>query len=77
MKSARSKLFFLFLLLGILWSFQSFAAETNPEADQLKSDISDIKTRLTSIEEQQKEIIAKEGNILEELDRVRIWVHRK
>ena len=77
MRFARAKFLFLFLLLGALWTSQAFAVEENPGAEQLKSDLSDIKTRLTTLEGQQKEIIAKEDQMIEELDRIRIWVHRK
>jgi hypothetical protein len=54
-----------------------FAVEGTSGAEPLNADLSDIKTRLAAIEQQQKEILAKEDKILEELDRVRIWVHRK
>ena len=78
MRFARSKFLFLSLLLGgILLASKVFAVEEKPWVEQLKGDISDVKTRLTTLEEQQKEIVAKEDQILEELDRVRIWVHRK
>ena len=78
MRFARSKLFFLSLLLGgVLLIPQVFAADEEPGTDQVKSDLGDIKTRLATLEDGQKEIIAKEEKILEELDRIRIWVHRK
>ena len=78
MRSARLKLLFLSLLVGgILSTSQVFAAEETSWTEQMRGDLSDMKTRLTSLEERQKEIITKEDNILEELDRVRIWVHRK
>ncbi len=73
MRSARLKLFFLCLLLGgILFASRAFALE-----EQTKSDLSDIKTRLTALEKKQDDIIAKENKILEELAIVKIWVHRK
>jgi len=50
----------------------AFAAD-----EQFKTDLSEIKNRLAALEERQKEISAKEGKILEELDRVRIWVHKR
>lgn len=78
MRSARLKLLFLSLLVGgILSTSQVFAAEETSWTEQMRGDLSDMKTRLTSLEERQKEIITKEDNILEELDRIRIWVHRK
>ena len=77
MRFARPKLLFLSLLLGIFLASQVFAIEEKPWTEQLKGDLSDIKARLAILEERQKEIIAKEDRILEELDRIRIWVHRK
>lgn len=77
MRSERFKLFFLSLLCGILLASHVFAAEGNPGAEQPGSGLNEVKARLTALEEQQKVIIAKEDKILEELDRIRIWVHRK
>jgi hypothetical protein len=77
MKSAGRSLIFLFLLVGGLGFSQALAAEEKSLTEQMKGDLSEIKTRLSSLEERQKEIIAKEDKILEELNRVRIWVHRK
>ncbi|MFA7255407.1 MAG: hypothetical protein WC133_04855 [Candidatus Omnitrophota bacterium] len=78
MRSARLKLFFLSLVLGgILLAVPVFAAEEPLSIEQLKSDLSDIKTRLATLDAGQKEIIAKEDQILKELDIVKIWVHRK
>jgi len=78
MRSARLKFLFLFLLSGaLLLSSQAFAAEENLGFEQLKTDLEGIKARLATIEEQQKEILAKEDKILTELDRVRIWVHKR
>jgi len=53
------------------------AAETGSSDGRFLSEMDAMKTRLTAIEAQQREILAKEDKILEELDRVRIWVHRK
>jgi hypothetical protein len=77
MISSGLKLLVLSLWLGGLLASPVFAAEEKPWTEQLKGDLSDIKARLASIEERQKEIIAKEGEIFKELERVRIWVHRK
>jgi len=78
MRSAKHKLLFLSLLLvGMLLPSHVFAADENPGMEQVKSDLNDVKDRLTALAEQQKVIIAKEDNILEEVNRVRIWVHRK
>ena len=78
MRFARPKLLILSLFLGgIFVASSAFAAEEQPWATQMKSDLSDIKTRLASLEERQKEIIAKEDKILQELDRIRMWVHKR
>ncbi len=78
MRFAGRRLLFVSLLLGVILFVPSlFAVEEKPWGEQLKGDLSDIKTRMTALEERQKEIVAKEDKILEELDRVRIWVHRK
>lgn len=77
MRFARSSLFFLSaLLLGSLFASQGFAEE-KPRAGQLSSEFEGIRSRLAALDQQQKEILAKEDKILEELDRIRIWVHRK
>ena len=52
-------------------------AEENPGRAQLLSEIEQIKTRLASVEKQQQDIIAKDNEIIEKLDQLRIWVHRK
>ena len=61
----------------MLWIPPVFAAEGESETALSKSDLGDLKNRLTVLETGQKEILAKEDKILEELDRIRIWVHRK
>jgi hypothetical protein len=74
MRSARHKLLFLFLLvMGILAAPRAGAAEEGPSSSELEG----IKARLAALDQQQKEILDKEDKILEELDRIRIWVHRK
>ena len=78
MRSAGSKLLFLSLFVGaFLLAAQVFAAEEKSGTEQWKSDLSDIKTRLAALDAQQKEILSKEDKILAELDRVRIWVHKR
>lgn len=74
MKSAGSKLLSIFLMVtGIL-----MVSQTCVSAEEISSgELAEIKSRLAVIEQQQKEILAKEDKILAELDRVRIWVHRK
>jgi hypothetical protein len=58
-------------------SSQVLAVEDATSTGQLRNDLKEIKARLATLEERQNEIIAKEDKILEEVDRVRIWVHRK
>ncbi len=78
MRFAKPKLLFLSILLGGIFFFSPvFAAEETFSTEQLKSELTDIKTHLETLEERQKEIIAKEDKILEEVDRVRIWVHKR
>ncbi len=78
MRFARSKLLFLsLLLLGILVASPAFAVVEKTSTEQVKRDLGDIKTRLTALEAGQKEIMAKEDKILEEVDRVRMWVHKR
>jgi hypothetical protein len=73
MRSAGLKALFFaaFFLANILPGFPALAAEES------MSGLGEVKARLTAIEERQKEILAKEDKILAELDRIRIWVHRK
>lgn len=77
MRSAKSRILFIALLLGgVLFAPRGFAEE-KPWTDKFLSEFDGMKTRLAAIESQQKEILAKEDKILAELDRIRIWVHRK
>ncbi len=75
MKSARSKL--VFFVLGLVFFAATASAAEVAWTEEFKQEFAEIKDRLTKIEQQQQEIIAKEGKIMEELDRIRIWVHRK
>lgn len=77
MRFANPKFIFTSFLLGaFLLASQAFAAGEE-SGTSLAGDLSMIKARLETLEGQQKEILAKEDKILEELDRIRIWVHRK
>ena len=70
--------FFLCFLLFSLGVFPAKGhAEETPGIEQLQSQLEDVKTRLTNIEKQQQDIAAKDDQILEKLDQLRIWVHRK
>ncbi|MBU9889204.1 MAG: hypothetical protein KTQ49_04990 [Candidatus Omnitrophica bacterium] len=45
--------------------------------EALQRQLDDIKTQLENLEKGQQEIAAKDDKILQELDRLRIWVHRR
>jgi hypothetical protein len=64
----------LFLLVPFI--AEGFAEE-NPGNSRSPAVMEEIKTRLASVEKQQQEIVAKDNEILEKLDQLRIWVHRK
>lgn len=69
------------ILFGLLLSFGLFLAEARadekPWTEQFLSEFAEVKTRLASVEKQQEDIAAKDNLILEKLDQLRIWVHRK
>ncbi len=71
MKSNGLKLLLAVLLMAAFVS-PSFAAD-----ERIQNDLNEIKNRLAALEENQKEIIANQGKILQEIDRVRIWVHKR
>jgi len=78
MRSARSDLFpGLLAFAMLLTAVPAFAANEGASDERLFRELESIKTRLVTVEQQQQQILAKEDKILEELDRVRIWVHRK
>lgn len=45
--------------------------------DPVQNQLDEIKSRLANLEKGQQEISAKDDKILEELDRLRIWVRRR
>lgn len=71
----RSLLFFL--LFGVLFLVAESRAEEKPRTDPFSSQFEEIKARLASIEKQQQDVAAKDAEILERLDQLRVWVHRK
>ena len=74
MRSARSRLFLIFLLVtGIFVGSQARAVAEETTSSQLE----EIKTRLAALDQQQKQILANQDKIFERLDQLRIWVHRK
>lgn len=75
MRSAGPKpLFLIVLLWGILIAFGAFAVEKTPGAAQFQSEFNGIKTRLANVEKTQKDILSQKDKIIEEIDRVRVWV---
>lgn len=74
MRFARPKPSFLSWLLE---GAQVFAAEGKPWPGLLESDPGSIKTRFAFLKKRQEKIVVKKDGILNELDRARIWVHRK
>ncbi len=78
MKSARSRLFFLSLLvLGTLAIAQVCAAEEASTADRSSKELEGIKAQLATLDQQEKQILANQDQIFDKLDQLRIWVHRK
>ncbi len=78
MRSAGPKFLSLLLLWGLIsLAPRVWAADDAPWTDRFFSEIFEIKTRIAALDQQQKEILAKEDIILEKLDQLRIWVHRK
>ena len=78
MRSAGSKYLLSIFLLGMIsWVSPALAADEAGWADRLFREMDAVKSRLTSLEQQQKEILANQTTILEKLDQLRIWVHRK
>lgn len=74
------KIISVFLFCQLLCSapFVTVArAEEKPWTDQFLNEFAEIGTRIENIEKQQQEILAKDKEILERLDQLRIWVHRK
>lgn len=71
---------FLFLFVPLLFLAvplpKSAAAEDAPDS-RFQPQLEEIKTRLGHIESLQQESAAKDEKILEELDRLRVWVRRK
>ena len=75
MRSARSELWlvasFLFLTA---FTFSAFAVEESPRAGQFLTEFEGIKARLVNIEQGQQDILAQKSKIIDEIDRLRIWV---
>ena len=55
-------------------SIPVFAAEESPWTQQCMNEFDGIKMRLANVEKSQHEILAQKNKILEEIDRLRIWV---
>ena len=65
---------FLFL---ICFAGGAWAAEDVSWTDRFSNELKEIREKLDNVEKQQREILSKEDKILEELNRVRIWVHKR
>lgn len=65
-----------FLFAACFFFTEAFAQE-KPRVEPMANELVEIKTRLANIEKQQQEIVAKDNVILEKLDQLRVWVHRK
>ena len=76
MKKSSRFILFVFLFSSVFFLAEG-RAEENPGTAQLLSEIEQIKTRLANVEKQQQDIVAKDSEIIEKLDQLRIWVHRK
>lgn len=63
------------MIFSLLFVRQAIAADG--ANDPIANDINMIQSRLDNIEKQNQEILAKDDKILEELDRLRVWVRRK
>jgi hypothetical protein len=75
MRFARSKFFLLsFFWVSAFFAVVAFAIEEKPWAEQFTNELQGIKTRLTAVEQKQADILAEKGKILEELDRLGVWV---
>ncbi|OQA57572.1 MAG: hypothetical protein BWY42_00419 [Candidatus Omnitrophica bacterium ADurb.Bin277] len=80
MKSAKLKILFLALVLlggGVLTVHAAQEEGDEPWMDRFFREFANIQTRLDKIEERQQEILDKEDKLLAELDRLRVWVHRR
>jgi len=47
------------------------------DEESASAQFEEIKTRLSALDQQQKEILANQVKIFDKLDQLRIWVHRK
>lgn len=72
--------FLLCIALFILWMAPSSgmaAEEGGVGADPSAGRLEEIRLKLENIERLQQELAAKDEKILEELDRLRVWVRRQ
>jgi len=53
------------------------AAKDEAANERISRQLEEIRSRLDVVEKNQQTILEKEDKILEEVNRVRIWVHRK
>lgn len=76
MKKSAQTVCCLILCAGVLSPVVARAEEKQTTA-ALLNELADVKARLANIEKQQQDIVAKDNLILEKLDQLRVWVHRK
>ncbi|HOW88118.1 MAG TPA: hypothetical protein PKV84_05645 [Candidatus Omnitrophota bacterium] len=74
MRSAGLKLSAFALLVFLAFpAAPALVAEEKPWTDQFLSEFNGLKTRLAIIEQTQRDILAEKEEIIQEIDRVRIW----
>lgn len=71
----------LFLIFGLgLLAFSSFSYAQPAgidSSDKITARLTSLEAQLEKVETHQKEILARQEQILAELDRLRVWVHRR
>lgn len=80
MRSSGPKRLFLsskMVLASFLLFFSMTPKSWAADSEQGMPDLTEIKARLESLEKGQQNILDQEAKILEELDRIRIWVHHR
>jgi hypothetical protein len=67
----------IFVFLALFSFLASWGLYAQSEEKDLEKQIEALETRLERIESKQDELLAQDKKILAELDRIRVWVHRK
>lgn len=77
MRSVRPELWLVaFFLCLTAFTHSAIAVEENSRDEQFLTEFEKIKARLASIEQGQQDILAQKGSIIDEINRLRIWVRR-